>query len=186
MKRVFDLTLGLLLSPFALLLVLLLGVLIRSDSLGPAIFRQVRVGRAERPFICFKLRTMRIDTAEAPSHEVAGSSVTRFGHFLRRTKLDELPQLWNVLMGDMSFVGPRPCLPSQVELIEARRTRGLFAIRPGITGVAQVAGVDMSDPERLAALDATYLNDMSLSRDISLILATVFGAGRGDRVDVSS
>jgi O-antigen biosynthesis protein WbqP len=108
--------------------------------------------------------------------------VTPAGRWLRRSKLDELPQLWNVLRGEMSFVGPRPCLPSQVELVAARRARGLYAIRPGITGVAQVAGLDMSDPQRLAAADAEYLETMSLRTDLRLMLMTAFGAGKGDRV----
>lgn len=82
----------------------------------------------------------------------------------------------------MSFVGPRPCLPSQVELIEARRARGLYAIRPGITGIAQVAGIDMSNPQKLAKVDAEYLDMMSMRTDLRLILATAFGAGQGDRV----
>jgi O-antigen biosynthesis protein WbqP len=125
---------------------------------------------------------MYLNTGDAPSHETKASAITPVGHFLRRTKLDELPQLWNILKGEMSFVGPRPCLPSQVELIAARRRRGVYAIRPGITGVAQVAGVDMSDPERLAKLDAVYLAEYSLMTDLRLIMATLFGAGRGDRV----
>src|SRR5690606_6377138 len=104
------------------------------------------------------------------------------GRFLRRTKLDELPQLWNILVGEMSFVGPRPCLPSQTSLIEARRARCLYEIRPGITGASQLAGLDMSVLDRLAAFDATYLDRMSIANDLRLILATIAGAGRGDRV----
>jgi O-antigen biosynthesis protein WbqP len=182
MKRVIDLAIALLALPFAGLFIVILGALVRLTSPGPAIFRQQRVGRNERPFTCFKLRTMRQETRDVPSHEVAASAVTGIGRVLRRYKLDELPQLWNIVRGDMSFVGPRPCLPSQTALIAARRAHGLSAIRPGITGVSQVAGVDMSDPERLAALDATYLEDMSPGHDLRLILATFFGAGRGDAV----
>jgi O-antigen biosynthesis protein WbqP len=185
MKRWFDVALALVLLPFAAIAIAVSAIAIRASSPGPAIFRQRRVGRGERPFTCLKLRTMRVDAPSAPSHEVGASTVTRVGQFLRRTKIDELPQLWNILAGDMSFVGPRPCLPAQTVLIEARRIRGLFAIRPGITGVSQVAGVDMSDPERLAALDATYLSDMSLKRDFSLLVATFLGAGRGDRLDTA-
>ncbi|SJZ86878.1 sugar transferase [Consotaella salsifontis] len=185
MKRTFDLVLALLLLPFALPIVLVLAAVIRSTTAGPAIFRQVRVGREGRPFVCLKLRTMRTDTLNAPSHEVGSSGVTSVGRVLRRTKLDELPQLWNILLGEMSFVGPRPCLPSQTELIEARRAYGLDAIRPGITGVSQVKGVDMSNPARLAALDATYLDNMSLTNDLRLMALTVFGAGRGDRLNAS-
>lgn len=158
---------------------LVCAVLIRLDSPGPAFLRQTRVGQNGRHFTCLKLRTMYADTGDRPTHEVGRSSVTRIGHFLRRTKLDELPQLWNVLAGDMNFVGPRPCLPSQTALVEARREKGVLAMRPGITGVAQIAGVDMSDPERLAKLDATYRR--SLRTDIGIIVATILGAGQGDK-----
>jgi len=185
MKRTLDICLALLSLPFAAVLVLILAIIIRLTSSGPAIFRQARIGRYEKPFVCLKLRTMRNDTRNAPSHEVGASSVTAVGRIMRRTKLDELPQLLNILMGDMSFVGPRPCLPSQSNLIEARRAFGLQLIRPGITGVSQIAGVDMSDPTRLARLDATYLDDMSLANDIRLIFATIWGAGRGDRLDTA-
>jgi O-antigen biosynthesis protein WbqP len=186
MKRLFDFVLALLLAPFALVAVALLAVLVRLDSPGPAVFRQVRLGRGEAPFTCLKLRTMRLGTPDAPSHDIGASAVTGIGRLLRRSKLDELPQLWNILKGEMSFVGPRPCLPTQTALIAARRNRGLFTIRPGVTGVAQVAGVDMSDPERLAALDAEYLGNMSLGRDIGLILRTLSGAGRGDHTNAAT
>jgi UDP-glucose 4-epimerase len=180
-KRTVDVLLALGVGVVALPFVFLAMAVIRLTSPGPALFRQSRVGRNEQVFFCLKLRTMRQDTANAPSHEVSASAVTAVGRLLRRSKLDELPQLWNILKGEMSFVGPRPCLPTQVALIEARRAFGLYSLRPGITGVAQVAGVDMSDPDRLAALDATYLNDRSLARDFKLIMATFLGAGRGDR-----
>lgn len=183
MKRTFDILLAALALPFAAVLIGGLALVVRLTSPGPALFRQTRVGRDERPFTCLKLRSMRRDTPDAPSHEVGASAVTGVGRVMRRTKFDELPQLWNILVGEMSFVGPRPCLPSQQALIVARRARGLYAIRPGITGVAQVAGVDMADPERLARLDATYLADMSLGADLRLIVATFLGAGRGDRLD---
>ncbi|HTJ56804.1 MAG TPA: sugar transferase [Devosiaceae bacterium] len=185
MKRTFDVLLALLALPFAAPLILIFGIVVRLTSPGPALFRQPRVGRDGKIFTCLKLRTMRQDTVNAPSHEVGASAVTGIGRLLRGSKLDELPQLWNILAGEMSFVGPRPCLPSQTRLIEARRTHGLAGLRPGITGVSQVAGVDMSDPERLAALDASYLGDMSLARDLRLMLATLVGAGRGDRLDAA-
>ncbi|MCO5064546.1 MAG: sugar transferase [Rhizobiaceae bacterium] len=177
--RLFDTgaaAIGLLLASPVLLACALL---IRLDSPGPALLRQVRIGENGKPFTCVKLRTMHADTGDRPTHEVGRSAVTRVGHFLRRTKLDELPQLWNVLAGDMNIVGPRPCLPTQLELIEARRKAGVLAMRPGITGVSQIAGVDMSDPERLAKLDATYRR--SLSADLRIIAATILGAGQGDR-----
>jgi O-antigen biosynthesis protein WbqP len=182
MKRAFDIVLAAIGLVAAAPLILAAVVLIRLTSPGPAIFRQTRVGLNEKPFTCLKLRTMYGGTGNVPTHDAGASSITPAGRLLRRFKFDELPQLWNVLEGEMSFVGPRPCLPSQTALIFARRAYGLYAIRPGITGVAQVAGVDMSDPERLAALDALYLRDMSLAADIKLILATALGSGQGDRV----
>src|SRR5262245_13621380 len=157
-------------------------IAVRLSSQGPAIFRQTRVGRNERPFTCLKLRTMQVETAHVPTHEMQAAAITSIGRHLRRLKLDELPQLWNVLKGDMSLVGPRPCLPTQVELIRARRRRGLAGLTPGITGISQVAGIDMSDPERLAESDARYLNDLSLRTDLAMIWQAVAGAGRGDRV----
>jgi O-antigen biosynthesis protein WbqP len=182
MKRVFDLSLAIIGMPLAVPLIVVCMLAVKRDSSGPAIFRQIRVGMHEQPFACYKLRTMYVDTGDAPSHETSSSAVTPVGHWLRRLKLDELPQLWNIIRGDMSFVGPRPCLPSQKELIAARKALGLYAIRPGITGVAQVQGIDMSKPQYLAQVDAAYLKDMSILADLRLIAATAFGAGRGDRV----
>ncbi|MDF1598897.1 sugar transferase [Mesorhizobium sp. YIM 152430] len=157
--------------------------LIRRESEGPGIFSQERVGLDGRIFRCHKLRTMRRDAPNVPTHAADGAQITPIGRFLRRTKLDELPQLWNILKGEMSFVGPRPCLPSQVELIEERRRRGVLTIRPGITGLAQVNDIDMSDPVRLAEKDAEYLDQRSLKLDLRLIYMTIFGrAGQGDRI----
>lgn len=182
MKRLFDITAAgaglIVLGPVLLVCMLL----VRLDSPGPAIFRQRRMGRDEVPFVLYKLRTMFIDTRESPSHETPAAAITPLGRRLRAWKLDELPQLWNVLRGEMSFVGPRPCLPAQVTLIEARRRRGVHRLRPGITGLAQVQGIDMSDPERLAEVDARYLQQQGFVTDLRLILATLTGAGRGDRV----
>lgn len=160
-------------------------IAIRATSEGPAIFAQERVGRGKRTFTCYKLRTMKQGTRSAASHDIGESAVTPLGRFLRRVKLDELPQLLNVLKGEMSFVGPRPCLPSQHELIEARDVRGLYSLRPGITGPAQVLGVDMSDPDRLAELDTRWLS-RSVGRYLQLIIMTGTGHGRGDRVNASA
>lgn len=182
MKRGVDVAIALLIAPAAVFFILLCMAFVKFSSRGPAIFCQTRVGLHEQPFICYKLRTMYVDTRDAPSHETVPSAITSVGRWLRRLKLDELPQLWNILRGDMSFVGPRPCLLSQIKLIEARRAHGLYAIRPGVTGVAQVAGIDMSDPEKLAKFDAEYLEDMSLSTDLRIIISTALGAGRGDHV----
>jgi O-antigen biosynthesis protein WbqP len=183
-KRSFDIFLVLLLAPLAIVIVVFCAVLIRLSSPGPAILRQERVGKGAASFICLKLRTMQLGTANIASHLNSTAVITPLGRVLRRLKLDEVPQFWNILKGDMSFVGPRPCLPSQCELIEARRMLGVYALRPGITGVSQVAGVDMSEPVQLAELDATYLENQNLIFDVKLIVATGLGAGRGDRVAV--
>lgn len=149
---------------------------------GSPLFRQQRVGQNQRMFVLVKFRTMRPDTDSVATHLADASAITPFGRFLRRTKLDELPQLWNVLKGEMSLVGPRPCLFNQQELIAERAARGVFDVRPGITGLAQVQGIDMSTPQRLAETDAQMLKILSLSGYFRYIFLTVIGKGRGDRV----
>ena len=157
-------------------------IAVRATSPGPGLFAQPRLGRGERPFTCYKIRTMSVGTASAGTHEVSAAAVTPLGRGLRRLKLDELPQLWNVLVGEMSLVGPRPGLLNQYELREARRTRGIFNVRPGVTGPGQVAGVDMSEPVRLAALDATFADEPTVAAYFKYILLTVMGHGQGDRI----
>jgi O-antigen biosynthesis protein WbqP len=179
MKRVLDISASALFLLFGWPILLIIIALIRLQSPGPAIFTQIRVGKGGRPFTCYKLRTMYYGTANLPTHEVTASSVTPLGEHLRRFKIDELPQLCNVLAGDMSLVGPRPCLPTQTELVEARRQLGVFEVRPGITGLAQVNGVDMSDANRLAEIDAQYVRTQSFLGDFKLIWATLRGRGVG-------
>jgi len=149
---------------------------------GAPIFRQERVGRDQRPFILVKFRTMRPNTASVASHLADASAVTPLGRFLRRTKLDELPQLWNVLKGEMSLVGPRPCLFNQVELIGERAMRDIFSVRPGITGLAQVKKIDMSTPKLLAETDAKMIKNLTLTSYFNFILMTIVGMGKGDVV----
>jgi O-antigen biosynthesis protein WbqP len=149
---------------------------------GSPLFRQERVGRDQRPFILVKFRTMRPDTASVASHLADAAAITSLGAFLRRTKLDELPQLWNVLKGEMSLVGPRPCLFNQTELIAERHSRGVFDARPGITGLAQVTNIDMSTPILLAETDAQMLQSLTFALYFKYIFMTVGGKGAGDRV----
>lgn len=149
---------------------------------GAPLFRQTRVGRYQKPFVLVKFRSMRLETESVATHLTNPAAVTRLGAFLRRTKFDELPQLWNVLKGEMSFVGPRPCLYNQGELIAERALRGVFAARPGITGLAQIKGIDMSTPSLLAETDACMLKDLGLASYFIYIFKTVMGAGRGDRI----
>jgi lipopolysaccharide/colanic/teichoic acid biosynthesis glycosyltransferase len=140
------------------------------------------VGRHLQPFQLYKLRTMRLDTAHVASHLAPSSQITRVGRLLRRLKIDELPQLICVLRGDMSLVGPRPCLPAQTELVEERSRRGVYKARPGITGLAQVNGIDMSTPVELAIADAEYVHNMHLALDLRLLARTVIGHGMGDAI----
>lgn len=162
--------------------ILLLLTLIGLFDTGSPLFRQERVGRYKKPFTLVKFRTMKPDTASVASHLVSASSITPFGGFLRKTKLDELPQLWNVLKGEMSLVGPRPCLFNQEELIAEREQRGVLNYRPGITGLAQVNEIDMSTPVLLAETDQKMLSKLSLKDYFKYILMTVAGKGSGDRV----
>lgn len=154
------------------------------DTRAP-LFRQERVGRHQQPFVLVKFRTMRPDTVSVATHLADASAVTSFGGFLRRTKLDELPQLWNVLRGEMSLVGPRPCLLNQADLISSRVQRGIFDVRPGITGLAQVQGIDMSTPELLAQYDAKMLNELTVFHYFQYIFLTILGRGGGDRLSIS-
>ena len=163
-------------------ILLILAFLVRLNSPGPALFRQSRVGRNEALFVCYKLRTMVEGTPGVGTHEISVAHVTSIGRWLRRLKLDELPQLWNVVRGEMSLVGPRPCLPSQLELIEARRARGVYGVRPGVTGLAQVIGLDMSTPRELAEKDAIWARAPNLKDYVRLIILTVLGKGQGDAI----
>ena len=172
---VFGLVLG---SPI-LLLLFLIGLF----DTGSPLFRQRRLGRNQKPFTLFKFRTMRVDTASVATHLASASAITTYGHFLRRTKLDELPQLWNVFKGEMSLVGPRPGLTNQEELTEARRHHGVFAVRPGITGLSQINEIDMSTPELLAQTDAEMIRKTSITNYFKYIILTVIGKGSGDRVN---
>lgn len=149
---------------------------------GSPLFIQERVGRHQRPFRLVKFRTMRPGTPSVGTHLADPAAVTPLGRWLRRTKLDELPQLWNVLKGEMSLVGPRPCLPNQTELIAEREKRGVFAVRPGITGLAQVQGIDMATPELLAETDAQMIRELSVGAYFGYLILTALGKGMRDRV----
>ncbi|CAN7420340.1 sugar transferase [Mesorhizobium sp. LjNodule214] len=173
-KRAFDLVIAasMLVATSPVLLIAMLAV--KASSPGPALFSQVRVGQGGTPFRCHKLRTMHQGTPSLPTHEAPAHSVTAVGRILRRTKIDELPQLWNVLKGEMSLVGPRPCLPTQTELIGHRKELGVLQALPGITGLAQVRGIDMSDPKLCAETDAAYLDTASIGGDLEILLRTIY------------
>jgi O-antigen biosynthesis protein WbqP len=181
MTRLFDIFFAFLGLVFLSPLLLLLWALAWRDNRSP-LFKQQRVGRNQVLFVLVKFRTMRPYTASVATHLADASAITPFGRFLRRTKLDELPQLWNVLWGEMSLVGPRPCLLNQQELIVHRRALGVFSARPGITGLAQIQGIDMSTPELLAKTDAQMLASFTLRDYFRYIFLTFLGRGSGDRV----
>jgi len=150
---------------------------------GSPLFRQERIGRFEKSFILVKFRTMSLDSVSVASHLADSSKITKFGSFLRKTKLDELPQLWNVLKGDMSLVGPRPGLFNQQELRDERKAYGVFDARPGITGLAQTSGINMSTPKLLAETDAKMLRTLGFIDYFKYIIMTATGKGQGDAVN---
>ena len=176
-KRAFDLVVAAVLLPLTSPVILLAMLAIRLSSPGPALFSQIRVGQNGVPFRCHKLRTMVVGTPSLPSHQAPANSVTAVGAVLRKFKIDELPQLWNVLKGEMSLVGPRPCLPTQTELIERRRQLGVLAALPGLTGLAQMKGIDMSDPKLCAEIDAEYLRMAAIGLDVRILVGTIFYRG---------
>ncbi|NVD44405.1 sugar transferase [Qipengyuania atrilutea] len=180
-KRFFDFVIALVLIPPSFVICSMLAILIVLIDKSNPIFVQCRVGCNGETFRLYKLRTMRKDALQLPSHLSSTNEITRLGAFLRRTKVDELPQVWNVLRGKMSFVGPRPCLPQQIELLEKRESLGVHTLKPGITGLSQLAGLDMSQPEKLALHDAQYLRKWSLRDDIKILYRTVI---KRDHTDV--
>jgi len=181
MTRLLDILCSLigliLLSPIIFLLLIFSYV-----DTGSPIFKQERVGKCKRPFRLMKFRSMHVNAPSMATHLVSASTVTNFGAFLRKSKLDELPQLWNVFMGDMSLVGPRPNLFNQEELIQERDSRGVYSVRPGITGLAQINKIDMSTPQLLAETDAKMIQELNNLGYFKYIFLTVFGKGFGDRI----
>ncbi|HAS6081742.1 TPA: sugar transferase [Vibrio vulnificus] len=152
---------------------------------GSPIFVQERVGRNRKPFKLVKFRTMSVDTQSVASHLASTSSITKLGAFLRKTKIDELPQLINVLRGEMSLVGPRPNLFNQEELIKEREALGVYNVLPGITGLAQVQNIDMSTPQLLAKTDREMIDTLTIKNYFKYIIMTVTGSGSGDAVKKS-
>lgn len=181
MIRVFDFLFSffgvLFLSPIMLVL-----YIIGLFDTGSPVFKQQRVGKNKKPFTLYKFRTMNVKAQSVATHLANTAEITRFGSFLRKSKLDELPQLINVVLGDMSLVGPRPNLFNQTELIEERDSRGVYNVVPGITGLAQINEIDMSTPKELAIKDAEMLQSLTITDYFKYIFATVGGKGQGDRV----
>lgn len=181
-KRGMDILLALAAGILLALPMLLIAALICLDSEGDAIFRQQRVGKDGKAFTIYKFRTMHITAPhDMPSRELAAERyVTRMGIFLRRTSMDELPQLWNVIRGDMSLVGYRPVCLTETEVNRLRAFQGVFALRPGITGLAQVSGRDRLSDEEKVHLDGWYVRHCSLGLDIWCLVRTAAVVLKGD------
>ncbi|MEI8672053.1 sugar transferase [Vibrio sp. SA48] len=162
--------------------VLLIVTIIGLFDTGSPIFVQERVGKNKRPFKLIKFRTMSVETKSVASHLANNASITKLGAFLRKTKIDELPQLINVVKGEMSLVGPRPNLFNQEELIKERDALGVYDVLPGITGLAQVQNIDMSTPQLLAKTDKQMIDTLTLKDYFKYILMTATGSGSGDAV----
>ena len=175
-KRCADIVISAVTLLLLALPLLIIAVLVRFDSKGPVLFKQERMGRFGEIFTIYKFRTMRMDApSEMATCEFADADqyITKIGAFLRRTSIDELPQLFNILKGDMSLVGYRPVCLSEQDLNELRRQYGVFALRPGITGLAQVSGRDHIYGEKKARLDAQYVSQCSAKLDIWCVLKTI-------------
>ena len=172
-KRMGDVALAILLILIFFPLYLLLALVICLQDGEPAIFKQRRVGRNGQEFIFYKFRSMPVSTPNVESRETQKIQITPFGKFIRRTNLDELPQIYNVLRGDMSFIGPRPPICCQKELVEMRRANGALALQPGMTGWAQVNAYDGMSPEQKAAFDAEYASRFSIRIDLLILVKTV-------------
>lgn len=162
--------------------ILLIITIIGMFDTGSPIFIQTRVGKNQKPFKLIKFRTMSVETKSVASHLASNASITKLGAFLRKTKLDELPQLINVVKGEMSLVGPRPNLFNQEELIKERDAQGVYDVLPGITGLAQVQNIDMSTPKLLAKTDKKMIDTLNVKNYFKYILMTVTGSGSGDAV----
>lgn len=181
MIRLLDLFFAFFALVFLSPLIIILYLLIFLENKSP-LFHQVRVGRNLKEFTLIKFRTMKIDTESCATHLVDSNKITKLGRLLRKTKLDEIPQLFNVLKGEMSFVGPRPCLPNQIHLIETRKKYNLYKYVPGITGLSQIKGIDMSTPVLLSKTDDKMMRNFSFIKYFYYIVLTLLGSGFGDRV----
>jgi len=184
MKFIFDKGLSFIAICFLIIPILIIAVAIKIDSKGPVLFKQQRIGKNGKLFEIYKFRTMRTDTPNVSTEALGDPSVfiTRVGRVLRKTSLDELPQLFNILKGDMSIVGPRPALYNQYELIEMREKDNVNSILPGLTGYAQVMGRDFISDQKKVSYDKYYLENRSFIFDMKIIFQTIFSVAKADGV----
>ena len=186
MKRIFDIIVSCLALIVCIIPMLIIAIIIKCTSEGPIFFIQKRIGKDERFFMIYKFRTMHIDTPNVSTENLGDPSyyITKVGGFLRRTSLDELPQLFNILLGDMSVVGPRPALYNQYELTEKRKKLGIHKFRPGLTGYAQIMGRDFLSDEEKVTCDYYYISHQNLLLDMKIIILTLLKVIRGDGIGV--
>lgn len=184
MKRIFDLVLSVFAGVLLLIPVILVGILVRLTSKGPVLYWSDRVGQENKIFRMPKFRSMHIDTPAVATHLLSDPDryLTPIGGFLRKSSLDELPQIWSIIKGDMSFVGPRPALFNQEDLIELRTRAGIHRLAPGLTGWAQINGRDELPIPQKVALDIEYMKKKSLRLDLIIIFLTVLKVLRRDNV----
>lgn len=185
LKRILDILISviglILLSP----VFLIIGLAIKTDSTGQILFKQKRIGKDKKTFVIYKFRTMQINAPEdSPTHMLDNPEIfiTKVGGFLRRTSLDELPQIWNIIVGDMSIIGPRPALWNQYDLINERDKYGANQIRPGLTGLAQINGRDELSIEVKAMFDGEYLEKISLGLDMKIFIMTIIKIFKRDGI----
>ena len=181
MLRILDFLLAFIAILILFPLLIFLYLVIYLENRSP-FFYQKRIGRNMKEFTLIKFRTMSIGTKSCATHLLDNSRITKLGKILRKTKLDELPQLFNVLKGEMSLVGPRPSIPTQFEVIDMRRKYGLYNYLPGITGLSQIKGIDMSDPQLLSQTDLIMMKNLNVFKYFYYLILTFFGKGYGDRV----
>jgi len=184
MKRIFDVTCALILAPPSALVMLFVAIAVKLTSRGPVLHWSSRVGKNKKLFKMAKVRTMKVDTPQLATHlmKESGSYLTPIGGFLRKTSLDEIPQLWHIITGEMSFVGPRPALFNQDDLVELREKAGITRLAPGLTGWAQIMGRDELSIEEKVRFETEYLNRRSFWFDIYIIFLTFFSAVTGKGV----
>ena len=179
--RIIDIFLSIFIILFSLPILLLIYFLLFFKN-GSPLFFQERVGKNLRKFTLIKFRTMIIGTKDCPTHLVDRKNITPLGDFIRKTKIDEIPQFFNVLKGEMSIVGPRPCLFNQKELINERKKLNIHKVTPGITGLAQIKGIDMSNPKLLAEVELSMIKNFTIKKYFYYFFKTLIGKGFGDNV----
>lgn len=184
LKRILDFICAFLALTVGFIPMLLLSLAVVIESKGPAVFRQKRIGLDGKEFTCYKFRSMKIDAPSCATADLDDPDlyITKIGKIMRKTSLDELPQLINILKGDMSFIGPRPLIPQEAYIHEKRIEMGVYNLRPGISGYAQINGRDLVSPDEKVFLDTVYLHNFSFITDVKIFFATILSVLKSDGI----